>query len=489
MPSSSIDRKAGFTARLEGPSFRVFLLAALSALLLFPELNRGGLSGFDDALYAHEAKEMIQGGDWSSVHYNGELNFEYPPMFIWLEAASMKMLGVNDYAAKFPAALAGFGAIVILYLLTRDLTGDVWLAIISMFVLSSTQPFLKYATHAMTDVPFAFFFTLALFFYVKGLGVSWYLPLMGMSIGCAILTRSVIGLLLLGIVAAHLVLTRRYRVLWSPQWLAGCLIALLMPLAWAGSQYHWHGTQFLNAHLAYISSKVTGTAATGWRPSLGIFAYAKELLKYYWPWLPFMVAGLVIQIRAVASRREDSAALPLVWLVLVIVPISLAEIKYGRYLIPAFPALAMVSAAGVNYWMPPARRVAGFRVACIALLLAAGFPILFPAGERGAEMRTLAPVVERYSEPAQRVLFYTNGDTGYGYQNQFLWYANRHSETLTGLPQLTTRLTQSQPATGIIDGPSFEKLMDQLPPAVARRIQVLARSGQFLCYRLNGAPA
>jgi 4-amino-4-deoxy-L-arabinose transferase-like glycosyltransferase len=484
----SIDRKTGF-ARFQDPSFRVFLLAALSVLLLFPELSRGGLSGFDDSLYAHEAKEMIQGGDWWSIHFNGELNFEYPPMFIWLEAASMKMLGVNDYAAKFPAALAGFGAIVILYLLTRDLTGDVWLAMISMCVLTATQPFLKYATHAMTDVPFAFFFTLALFFYVKGIGVSWYLLLMGMSIGCAILTRSVFGLLLFGIVAVHLILTGRYRVLWSPQWLGGCLIALLMPLTWAGSQYHLHGAEFLNAHLAFISSKVTGTAATGWRPSLGIFAYAKELLKYYWPWLPFMIAGLGLQIRAVASRRDAAAALPLVWLALVIAPISLAEIKYGRYLIPAFPALAMASAAGVNYWMPPGRRVAGFRVACIALLLAAGFPILFPAEERGTEMRTLAPVAERYSESAQRVIFYTNGDTGYGYQNQFLWYANRHTESLTGLPQLTTRLTQGQAATGIIDRPSFEKLMTQLPLAVARRIQVLARSGQFLCYRLNGAAA
>jgi hypothetical protein len=39
----SIDRKPGFKVRLEGPSFRVFLLAALSVLLLFPVLSRGGL--------------------------------------------------------------------------------------------------------------------------------------------------------------------------------------------------------------------------------------------------------------------------------------------------------------------------------------------------------------------------------------------------------------------------------------------------------------
>ena len=463
---------------------RAIVVAGLSALMLFPQLNRGGLSGLDDALYAHEAKDMFQSGDWWNVRFNGSLNFQYPPLFFWLEAASFKLFGVNDFAAKFPAALAGLGTIIVLYFLAGELTGDGWLALASMLVLAATQPFLKYATHAMTDVPFAFFFTLAVYFHVKGLRQPWYFLPMGLAVAGAYFTRSIPGLLPLGITAVHLLLTRRGRVLYSLPWLAGCAVALALPALWLGIEYRLYGAEFLNTHLSFLANRIRGPAPGSWKPSWRMLAYEKELLKYYWPWLPFAVAGIAIQIRA-AARRDSAATLPLIWLLVVLIPISLADTKYGRYLMPAFPALAMISAAGLYSVISPGRKVAAVNVGCWGLLIAAGFPLLLPSGERGEEMRGLAPMVERNSEPGRLVLFYTNGDAGYSFQNQFLWYANRHTETLTDLPKLTARLAQNGPVTGIIDGASFDKLMNQLPMAVARRIQVVARSGYYLCYRLT----
>ena len=70
-----------------------FMLALFGFLILFSGLHRGDLSGYDDALYAHEAKQMIATGDWWNVKFNGYPNFEYPPLFMWLEAASMKLCG------------------------------------------------------------------------------------------------------------------------------------------------------------------------------------------------------------------------------------------------------------------------------------------------------------------------------------------------------------------------------------------------------------
>ena len=100
---------------------------------------------------------MVRTGDWWNIRFNGNLNFEYPPLFLWLEASSFKLFGVNDAAAKFPSALLGFGTILVVYFLTFELTGQLWLSLFAMLVLSSTQFFLKNATHAMTDVPFTFF--------------------------------------------------------------------------------------------------------------------------------------------------------------------------------------------------------------------------------------------------------------------------------------------------------------------------------------------
>ena len=69
-----------------------------------------------------------------------------------------------------------------------------------MWIMLFTQYFMKYARHVMTDVPFTFFFLLAIFFYVKGLKQLRYLVLCGVAIGLSILTRSVIGFIPLGII-------------------------------------------------------------------------------------------------------------------------------------------------------------------------------------------------------------------------------------------------------------------------------------------------
>jgi 4-amino-4-deoxy-L-arabinose transferase-like glycosyltransferase len=117
---------------------RFLTLALLFALLLFPSLHRQALAGCDDAVYAHEGKEMVRTGDWWNIRFNGNLNFEYPPLFLWLEASSFKLFGVNDAAAKFPSALLGFGTILVVYFLTLELTGLLWLSLFAMLVLAST---------------------------------------------------------------------------------------------------------------------------------------------------------------------------------------------------------------------------------------------------------------------------------------------------------------------------------------------------------------
>src|SRR5262245_2204634 len=107
MPGPSPSESPGEGLGLDTHRFHLVLLILLSSLLLFSSLHKGSLSGYDDALFAHEGKQMLATGDWWTVRDNGIPNFELPPLFIWLEALSMKVWGVNDFAAKFPAALAG----------------------------------------------------------------------------------------------------------------------------------------------------------------------------------------------------------------------------------------------------------------------------------------------------------------------------------------------------------------------------------------------
>ena len=55
--------------------------------------------------YALTAKEMIQSGDWLSPRIYGHYWYDKPIFYYWELVLSFTLLGVNEWAARFPAAL------------------------------------------------------------------------------------------------------------------------------------------------------------------------------------------------------------------------------------------------------------------------------------------------------------------------------------------------------------------------------------------------
>ncbi|MDQ3010346.1 MAG: glycosyltransferase family 39 protein, partial [Acidobacteriota bacterium] len=301
-------------------------MCLLAALLLFANLHRGDLAGFDDAVYAHEAREMLQTGDWLNVRLNGRLDFDKPPLYLWLEVLSLRAFGLNDFAAKFPAALLGLGTILLVYGIARELTAERRIALWAMLVLTSTQYFLKYATHAMTDVPFTFFFTLAVWAYLRALNhAPHWLYLCGAAIGAGILIRSVLGLLVVGVIVGHLVVLQRFDRLRTTAWWIGALLAFGLPMIWFAPQYYWHGPQFLALHFSFTRDNLASIQPAERHWLSGLLHYPFLLLKLYWPWWPVLCAGLVLAVRRAWQQRETAAWLLLLWVFVVVAPFSLIE--------------------------------------------------------------------------------------------------------------------------------------------------------------------
>ncbi len=78
---------------------RFLTLVAIAAMLLFP-VRRPGLAGYDDCFFSHEAKEMVSTGARGNVRLNGQNILQVAPMFLWLQASSRKVFGVNDAAGS-----------------------------------------------------------------------------------------------------------------------------------------------------------------------------------------------------------------------------------------------------------------------------------------------------------------------------------------------------------------------------------------------------
>lgn len=88
----------------------------LGSLLLFLTFN-GNLHLFDwdEINFAESAREMIITGDYSTVMINFKPFWEKPPLFIWMQVISMKIFGINEFAARFPNAISGMLTLLFMF--------------------------------------------------------------------------------------------------------------------------------------------------------------------------------------------------------------------------------------------------------------------------------------------------------------------------------------------------------------------------------------
>jgi 4-amino-4-deoxy-L-arabinose transferase-like glycosyltransferase len=294
-----------------------------------------------------------------------------------------------------------------------------------------------------------------------------------------LLTRSVVGFLALAIILVHVLLTKRRSLLWSPWIIGGVGLALAFPSAWYIWQCQQHGTAFLATHLEFLSGKFHAEGGSaGWST---IFNYPVALLKYYWPWLPFLIVGLVMEVRAAIKEKDQAATLLIAWVLIVLVPFSLAETRYPRYIMSAFPAFSILSAMALDRWVPVVRRAVFFNLACGVGCLAICLSLLFPAKARADDMFKIAPIAESNSSPDQRVLVYTYEDKRADYLFQFIWYSNRYAQLAANLDELAATLLRTEKATVIIDKSSYQKLLPLIP---GKTPHILGESENLICFRL-----
>jgi 4-amino-4-deoxy-L-arabinose transferase-like glycosyltransferase len=87
-------------------------LALAAAIAWFAPLDSRLLQHPDEGRYGEIAREMAVGGDWVTPRLNDLKYFEKPPLQYWLGAAAFDALGVDEWTARLPSAIAGFLAVI-----------------------------------------------------------------------------------------------------------------------------------------------------------------------------------------------------------------------------------------------------------------------------------------------------------------------------------------------------------------------------------------
>ncbi len=182
------------------------LIALLAALVYLPWLGAVELFDWDEVNFAEAAREMVLTGEWSYVQVNFQPFWEKPPLFIWMQALSMKVFGINAFAARFPNAIAGIVTLVMLFRIGASLVNTQFGLLWTMAFSGAMLPGFYFRSGIIDP-----WFNLFIFAGIHNLAVGstifpmsrWRIFTAGLLFGLAVLTKGPVGI---GVPAIVLVL-------------------------------------------------------------------------------------------------------------------------------------------------------------------------------------------------------------------------------------------------------------------------------------------
>lgn len=325
-----------------------FTLAA--GLLLTINLGHLPLKDWDEGLVAQVAREIWQApaGSQTWLHPTlwGEPYFNKPPLVHWLIAAFYAIGGVNEWTARLPGALLTMLSVPLFYGLSRELFYQRLPAVFATLVYLTSLPVIRNGRFAMLDGAVLCFTLLLVWCLVRARRDYRYLLAAGLAFGLLCLTKGVLVALLLGGMTLLFLAWDTPRLLRQPDLWLGLLLGSVPAIAWYGAQWMHYGAGFLGNNLVEQSLQRIWTDVED--NGASIWYYLFELLKYGAPWILFLPLALRLTWN---SRNLSWARLALVWAVVYFLAISLMATKLPWYILPLFPALAlMVGAQLTELW-------------------------------------------------------------------------------------------------------------------------------------------
>jgi 4-amino-4-deoxy-L-arabinose transferase-like glycosyltransferase len=236
----------------------VLLISSIAAVFFLPFLGGVHLFDWDEINFAEIAREMVVLGDYLRIHVDFIPFTEKPPFFFWLQALSMEVFGIGEYAARFPNAVCGVITLPILYAAGRKIKDRKlgWLWAGAYF--GSVLPHL-YFKSGIIDPWFNLFIFLGLFFLIliaqirrdpsdsTSSNSAWKnLLLAGIFTGLAVLTKGPVAILITALTVGIYIALNRFRFFVGPAEIAIYgLITIAVTLLWYGIETLVHGPTFI----------------------------------------------------------------------------------------------------------------------------------------------------------------------------------------------------------------------------------------------------
>jgi 4-amino-4-deoxy-L-arabinose transferase-like glycosyltransferase len=362
MPSAAVSAHRGWW---------LMLLAAL--IIWCGNLEYRKLSLSDEGRYSEIPRYMAQSGDWITPRLNGIKYFEKPPLQYWATAAAYNVFGEHHWTARLWPALTGFLGILVIFHAGSRLYGRT-AGLYAALVLGSSLLYAGMAHILTLDMGLTFFLTLALAGLLLALDpradakanrlwmhVAWA--------GCAlaVLSKGLIGVVLpVAVLLLYMLVKRDFTLLRRLHLGTGGLLFLAISAPWfiAVSLANPEFPQFFFIH-EHLQRYIT-TIHQRYQPW---YYFIPILLVGIMPWLVTLFDALRGTLKRSRTASFDPTLFLLLWAGFIFVFFSASGSKLPSYILPVFPALALVIAVRLT---TISGRALAWQLAPVAILALAG---------------------------------------------------------------------------------------------------------------------
>lgn len=319
-------------------------LVAFFSILIFYRIDWLTLANWDEAWYGGIARGIAQTGNFMKMDWRGETYYHHPPLGFILMALSIKIFGNNEFAVRFPSAILGVGAIILIYFIGKRLFKSKLIGFASALVVGTSVWYLIRTRSGDLDSIFIFFYLLTVFFSLKSKNnFKWFIPTMisfallllsktmvGASVGVLILFNNLgqvfkskknFTITLIGIIVFFLILTPWYYVQWT-------------------NFEHFYEEHFIAVGMRNKSFATFFHLET----FLPLFYLHMGIRKWYYIWIA-AVGFIIITFRFI----KKEFFLLLLWNLIVLYPFLTTNETQIWHLIPVYLPISLLIAGGV-YW-------------------------------------------------------------------------------------------------------------------------------------------